>query len=113
MKGRMGDNARIHHILECINKIESAISGFTYEDFERNDIYRTAVVKWLEIIGEAARYITDETKEKHPDIEWASNISFRNVVVHQYFAINYKIVWDVASIFLKELKTKIESINLD
>lgn len=51
MKGRMGDNARIHHILECINKIESAISGFTYEDFERNDIYRTAVVKWLEIIG--------------------------------------------------------------
>lgn len=84
MKGDLGDDIRLKHIQDCILDIESAIKGNTFESFNENNVLKIAVVKWLEIIGEAARDITEETKEKGKDIEWRNIIGLRNIVVHEY-----------------------------
>ncbi len=66
MRDKIGDDARICHIIEYINEIETAINGVNYEAFCDNHVLRIAVVKWLEIIGEAANNITDETRSNYP-----------------------------------------------
>src|ERR1700728_3598866 len=104
MKGNLGDAACISHILEYIDEIEAAIKGVTRENFNKDYVLRIAIVKWLEIIGEAANHITEETKDKSPKIEWFKIIGLRNIVVHEYFRIDYEIIWDAATNFLPELK---------
>ena len=74
---------------------------------------RIAVVKWLEIIGEAANHISDEVREKNETIEWYKMIGLRNIAVHEYFGINYKTIWETASVSLRQLKKEIDTIKLD
>ena len=88
------------------------MDGVTVESFSDDHVLRIAVVKWLEMIGEAANHITDETKNKYRDVEWQKIISLRNIVVHEYFRIDYRIIWDAATIFLIQLKKEISIINL-
>ena len=111
MKGRIGDDARLKHILECIEEIESAIKGYTFESFIENHVLRIAVVKWLEIIGEAANHLTDGTKSNYDEIEWQKIIGLRHLVVHEYFGINYQVIWNTATLFLGDLKIKIKRID--
>jgi uncharacterized protein with HEPN domain len=113
MKGKIGDVARLNHIFDCINEIEAAIKGHTFETFYENHVLRIAIVKWLEIIGEASRHFSEETKDKYRDIDWRKIIDLRNFVVHEYFEIGYEFIWDSATIYLKDLKTQLEVINLD
>jgi len=74
---------------------------------------RIAVAKWLEIIGEAARHISEQTKSEYPAVEWQKITGLRNIVVHEYFGINYRIIWETATVLLEDLKIKIKSIKLD
>lgn len=111
MKGKIGDAARLNHITDCIGEIENALTGLTFEAFSENHIVRIAVVKWLEIIGEAANHITDETKNQYPEIEWQKMIGLRNIVVHEYFRIDYNIIWDASVYFLNQLKKELETIK--
>ncbi|MFI5195482.1 MAG: DUF86 domain-containing protein [Chitinophagales bacterium] len=70
------------------------------------------MINWLAIIGEAARYISDETKDKYKEIEWRKMTGMRNVMMHKYFDIDYEAIWK-ATLSLKDLKVKIEAINID
>jgi uncharacterized protein with HEPN domain len=69
-------------------------------------------VKWLEIIGEAANHITEETKNKNSDVDWQRIVALRNLVVHEYFRVDYRIIWDIATNMLKQLKTSIDKIEI-
>ncbi len=111
MKGKISDEVRLGHILESISEIERAISGYTFETFVDNHVVRIAVVKWLEIIGEATNHISNETKSKYEEIEWRKMIGLRNIAVHEYFGINYEVIWNAATLFLEDLKIKIERIK--
>lgn len=113
MKGIISDHARLSHIKECIDEIETALKGYDYDGFCNNHVLRIAIVKWLEIIGEATNHITNETKDKYPSIEWQKIIGLRNIVVHEYFRIDYNIIWDAATHFLGFMKKELETINLD
>lgn len=113
MRGRIGDEARIEHIKDCIEEIENAIKDYDFEKFSKNHVLRIAIVKWLEIIGEAANHITDELKERYPAVEWRKIVGLRNLVIHEYFRIDFRIVWDAAIFFLPVLKKEIETIKLD
>jgi uncharacterized protein with HEPN domain len=113
MKGILPDSTRIEHINDCIKEIEAALSGSSYNSFYENHVLRIAVVKWLEIIGEATRHISNETKAKNSQIEWHKMIGLRNVVVHEYSGINYEVIWEAATISVPVLKKEIETINLD
>ncbi len=105
MRGRIGDKERLGHIFDCILEISSATKDVSKEEFIANHILRMAVVKWLEIIGEAANNITVETRERASNIVWEKIIGFRHLVVHEYFGIDFMIVWKLLSedvVFLEQ-----------
>ena len=95
----------IKHILEAIEKIESYIDGVNFEDFSNNSMLFDAVVRELEIIGEAANRITEEFQKEHANVPWRKVIGMRNKLIHEYFEVNKKVVWLTCKEDLFELKS--------
>lgn len=95
MKGKIGDKQRLAHILESIEELESYTSGSTLDTFLQNSMMRFASVKQIEIIGEAANYISDETKEKFSEIQWRQITGLRHILVHEYFGIDSRLIWQI------------------
>jgi uncharacterized protein with HEPN domain len=72
-------------MLEAIEKTERYTTGLTLEQFEADDMIVDAVVRNLEIIGEAARQIPQDLRDRYPDMDWTRVVGFRNIVIHAYF----------------------------
>lgn len=100
----------VNHILESIQKIEKFISGYSFEEFLQDEKTKDAVIRNLEIIGEAAKKIPEDTKIKHSQIPWERIIGLRNRLTHGYFAIEYGIVWEIITKELNFLKNKIQKL---
>lgn len=98
----------LYDILEAIEKVERYVAGLSFEQFEANEMVVDAVVRNLEIIGEAARYIPADVRDQYPAIEWSRVVGFRNIVIHTYFAVDVEIVWTIATQRLAELKSVIQ-----
>jgi uncharacterized protein with HEPN domain len=107
MRGKLGDKARLNHILEAIIEVESYLFDADYEEFLSNSMMRFACIKQMEIIGEASNHISEETKSQLSDIEWRQIIRMRNILIHEYFGIDSKLVWDIIRHDLPDLKSKI------
>lgn len=105
----MGDEQRILHIKEAIKEIEGYIKGININEFKSNSMIHFASIKQIEIIGEAARHITDETRNKFTDIEWKELAGLRNILVHEYFGIDSDLIWQIVTIDIPELKDKISA----
>jgi uncharacterized protein with HEPN domain len=86
---------QLDDILQAITFIREYIQGMDYEAFEADRKTQHAVIRNLEVIGEAARVVPDEIKEKAEGIEWHKIIALRNILIHEYFGVSLKIVWDV------------------
>jgi uncharacterized protein with HEPN domain len=97
-------------ILENINKIERYTEGMDYELFERAEQTKDAVVRNLEIIGEASNKIPKNIQQKYNHIPWAKIIAMRNKMIHGYFTIDHRIVWKIIKEDLPELKEQLEQI---
>jgi uncharacterized protein with HEPN domain len=110
MKGKIGDKQRLIHILESIDEIEKYTADSSIEQFMQNSMMRFASVKQIEIIGEAANHITEETKQKFNDIQWRQITGLRHVLVHEYFGIDSNLIWQIISNDIPELKIKIWEI---
>jgi uncharacterized protein with HEPN domain len=97
-------------ILIAINRIAEYIDELVFIDFKRD--YKTvdAVIRNFEIIGEAAKNLPKDFKEKYPEVPWEEMYLLRNKVSHEYFGIDYEIIWDVAINYLPENKSQIENI---
>jgi uncharacterized protein with HEPN domain len=83
-------------ILEAAKSISAFCRDVHFEQFEGNDMLRSAVLQKLIVIGEAAAHLPDKFSMEYPEIPWADMINFRNFAVHEYFSVNWKIVWDTA-----------------
>lgn len=112
MKGKMGDKQRLLHILESIIEIEGYTSQADFESFLDNSMMRFASIKQIEIIGEAANYITEETKSKFNDIQWRQIIGLRHILVHEYFGIDNNLIWQIIADDIPKLKAGIEKVIL-
>lgn len=97
-------------IFNSINDVESFIKGLTYKDFIQDRKTSNAVVRSIEIIGEAVRQIPKSVRDKDPSIPWKDMIGMRNKIIHEYFGVNYKIVWKTAKQSLPKLKTRISKL---
>lgn len=82
-------------IQESCEKILRFTKGMTYKDFVNDDLHFDAVLRNLEIIGEAVKNISDETRQKYPNVKWRKIAGFRDIVAHEYFGINDETVWDI------------------
>lgn len=85
----------IKDIFKSISKIQNFVSIMTFEDFCKDEKTISAVVRELEVIGEASKNISIETKEKYKNIEWRSIAKTRDKIIHWYFDINYKTIWEI------------------
>lgn len=103
----------IGHILEAITKIQKYIGGIAnFEQFEENDMLFDAVVREFEIIGEASVNISEQFRTEHPGVLWGEMIGMRNKLIHEYFGVDRKVVWDTCLDDLPRLVDSIKSILL-
>ena len=110
MRGRLGDHARLNHILDAIVEIESYLTNAEYETFLNNSMMRFACIKQMEIIGEASDHISEEIKTQFSEIEWSQIKGMRNIFVHEYFGIDPRLVWEIIKHDLPDLKSKVLTI---
>jgi len=87
---------RLEDILEAVARIESYTSDTTYEAFAADRKTIDAVVRNVTVIGEAARHLPDEMKERYPEIPWDEMRRIRNAVVHEYFGVSVPLLWRTA-----------------
>jgi len=104
------DTAYLGHILEAINAIESYLSNFDYEMFKNNKMAVDAVVRELEIIGEASNNLSEKFIKDNPEMPHRDAIDMRNFLAHEYFEVNTKIVWKTCKNNLPELKKFVEAL---
>lgn len=100
----------LQHILDEINYLEQASKDLNYDDFLKDSTLIRAFARSLEIIGEAAKKIPEDFKEKHNDIEWKSMAGMRDKLIHDYFGIDFELIWNVIKNHLPQLKVKIEKL---
>ncbi len=100
-------------ILENINDLERFSKGLTKESLEKNKLRKNAITRSLEIIGEAVKNISPQTKERYPEIEWKHIAGTRDIFIHAYFDIDLDIVWRVIKDKLPILKKQIQKIKED
>lgn len=103
----------VEDILSAMDKISRYIKGFTFEMFEKDEMIIDAIVRNLEIIGEASRNIPEEVREKYPYIPWRRMIGLRNIVIHEYFGIDLDIIWQIISINLPETRSEVKYMLMD
>ena len=100
----------IKHILESIKNIESFSLGLSKSEFEENRMKQSAIIRELEIIGEAAKNLPVEFTAKHPHVEWNRIAGTRDKLAHHYFGVDLNVIWDIIKYDLPELKTKVQKI---
>jgi len=86
--------------------------NLSFEDFLKDSKTVDAVIRNFEVIGEAANLLPEGFKDKYPEIDWHRIRGFRNRIVHDYFGIDYSIVWEIRNTFLPDMINNLKSINL-
>jgi uncharacterized protein with HEPN domain len=106
----------LEDMLHAAQKIKRYTLDLDFDSFISDEKTLDAVVRNFEVIGEAANRIDQEFRDENPEIEWKRIRGFRNRIVHEYFGIDYEIVWEIIENYLDELINWLETIldnNID
>ena len=104
------DQAYLEHILEAISKIENFTTAISRIEFERDVMMQDAVIRNIEIIGEATKKISKEFTQSHPEIPWNDMAGMRDKLIHDYLGVDIAVVWKTIEIDLPLLKDLISNI---
>jgi len=91
------ERAFLSDIREAVHRIEAYVEGVTYADFLQDTKLQDAVIRNLEIVGEATKKLSDELRTAYPDIPWKNMAALRDRLIHHYFGVNLDIVWQIAT----------------
>ncbi len=100
---RRDSRVYLEDMLAAAEKIDAYVSGMAREDLKTDSKTLDAVVRNLEVIGEAAKNIPDATRQAHPEIAWRKMVGLRDILIHEYFGVDLEIVWDIVQHKLPEL----------
>ncbi|MFC1682100.1 DUF86 domain-containing protein [Nanoarchaeota archaeon] len=100
----------IKHILESINAIEEFSKDIDKKELKSNRLKQSAIVREIEIIGEATKNISDSLKDKYPEIPWREISGTRDKIIHNYFGVDLNIIWDIIKLNLPVLKKQLSNI---
>jgi len=103
----------IEDLLESVDRIEGYIQDQTKESFSEDQKTVDAVIRNLEIIGEACTHIPEDIRERYPEVPWTKVVGLRNVVIHHYFGVDYEAVFETIQVDLPVLKQGISNILAD
>jgi uncharacterized protein with HEPN domain len=95
---------------DCCQKVARYTTGLTLQSFVADEKTFDAVIRNLEVIGEATRHLPAELKQQHPEVEWRSIAGFRDVAIHAYPTIDEEVVWDIVQSKVPELLVEVEQI---
>ena len=105
------DQVLINDIRDSIGEIFDIVEDMGFDEFDNDRIRQLAVIRLLELIGEASNQISDDFKKYNREIPWKEMISMRNRLIHGYFSVNTRIVWDTIRIDLPFLLGKLDEIH--
>lgn len=103
----------INHILECIERIQDYTAGVSQDKFLSSPQIQDAIMRRIEVIGEAVKKMNPVVKDKHPDIPWKRIAGMRDTLIHDYLGVDLKLTWKVATEDIVELKRKISAVRND
>jgi uncharacterized protein with HEPN domain len=107
---KKGPHVYLLHIVEAIESVEINLRGVTEKQFYASEVMQGFVERKLEILGEATKRISDEFKQRYPDIPWQEMSAMRNILIHEYDDVDSPIVWDTATQHLLPLKKQIRQL---
>jgi uncharacterized protein with HEPN domain len=108
MREQARDKGRLQDMIEAANNVEEFVAGVAFEQFVSNKMLFFAVMKNIEIIGEAAYMLTKEFQDSHSQVRWPVIIKMRHVIVHGYAKVSPEILWDTAINDVPKLKVQIQ-----
>src|SRR3990167_7677965 len=100
----------LEHMMDAVKDIESFTKGLTKSKFLKNKLRQSAVIRQLEIIGEASKNLPANFREERREIEWKKISGTRDKIIHHYFGIDLNTVWDIIKEDLPELREKVKAI---
>lgn len=112
-KAHRDEKLYISDILESIRKIEAYTRSISFEEFSEDDKTKDAVLRNLEVVGEAVKNISDGVKARYPDIDWKVIAGMRNKLIHEYFGVSFSIVWETVRNDIPPFKLRVERILKD
>ena len=104
------DSVYLHHIIDAFVQIEHYTEGVSHEEFLRNRLLQDGVIRQLEVMGEAARNLSEDLRSEHPQIPWRQMIGLRNRMIHAYFNVDLQIIWEIVQGDIPDLKQKMKQI---
>lgn len=113
MRPEEKDMARLWDMLDAARAVIQFTQGRPFDDLLADRMLRSAVERSLEIVGEAARNVSIETRENNPDIPWTSIIGLRNIIAHEYGEIRYEKLWGICIDRLPPLVRRLEDLGVD
>jgi len=104
------DKDFLNHIAEAVRRTISYTEKMTYDEFLEDIKTQDAVIRNIEIIGEATKNLSGDMRDNYPEIPWKGLAGMRDKLIHQYFGVNFDIVWNVAKEELPEILLQIKAI---
>jgi len=104
------DKLYLIHISECIERIESYVSGSDREAFMASSLVQDAVIRNLQIMAESTQHLSDQLKESQPVIDWYKIAGFRNVMVHDYLGVDTARIWNIIEKEIPVLKRSVHKM---